>query len=1007
MAHAGAFVACEATPSAEPPEECASDYFRDDAGICVPLGCEPGETIPNADAVVHEGESIQAAADDLVVRLSEQFPQRTLALTAGTWAETLTLTASHNGISIVGRCPELTTLDGRDGGDDSATVWINVRAGQGYTLSGLTLTGGHTAGLDSGNANVTLTDVAVRANRQLGVRATSGAYLTLTDVLIADQLPNDDGEYGEGLSLTDGTLDATRVTVRGNRLVGLSLDGAVTYLDDVKVTETQGPNAPQDGMGVVIYGGFANIRNSEFSDNGYAGLYVSEGGQVDGTGVRIEDNVGFGIVATDAGAVVTLGEASLSGTRALNGDVSGIGAFVTHYASLSLTNSEVRDNAFEGIGAFANATLALSGVDVEGLGIGGTEARIGIEVSHASTADLTDVWVHGVTGYGLEILHGSAATLTDVDVVDNAGTGVAIGESGTSVTMTGGEVSRTRNESDNTVGTAIQVGDGAQFSAVGTLFRDNAGMGVGAFGDATQVTLSGVSISGTGAGLAGYGAGAVRVEDGAEAALIDTEIVDNIVVGIGVQDAGTNVSLENVLVSGTRTGPDYVGGEGILLQRGAGLTGNFIVLDDNRVAGLGVSGAHANVTDCRVSRMRPDDESLGGGGVAVQDGGTASLTRCELVENEYLSASVSGAGSALYLNDVSILRPVRYPILDIAVGVLGIDGARVTADNLLIDGVGGAAVMATGAGTQAFLSATTIRGTHAGAGGVGVALEVTAGATVFASGLDVSDTQGSLVTIAGEGSFAEITDAVFSRTSACPAYGDAIGIIAHSGGVAEVSDTTFTETNGPALIGGTGGVLSCTRCVISGSTFAGAAVSDGVLSMIDSRIDETGPDASFGGGVGVYARKGGGGSQLFLRGTMVSSSSLAGLWLDGPEVARVEGCSIAGGPLVDVREGLGVSGNAIFARGMAPWDGVHGLYVGDTWLGDAEDAAVLLDGGSGVFDGAVWEGNGVDVVQQRCDGVVLPTGLEFASTELCVGAERLILPLVYDTFLTEVVPLSE
>lgn len=105
-------------------------------------------------------------------------------------------------------------------------------------------------------------------------------------------------------------------------------------------------------------------------------------------------------------------------------------------------------------------------------------------------------------------------------------------------------------------------------------------------------------------------------------------------------------------------------------------------------------------------------------------------------------------------------------------------------------------------------------------------------------------------------------------------------------------------------------------------------------------------------------------------GCTIGPHEYAAVWLDGPGTFDIQGSSLSGSRGVSAAGGT-IHGNALFAEhGIAGWDGLHGLRLADSTLLDGAGIAVLLDGSSALLSANVWSGNGTDLRQQSCDGVV-------------------------------------
>lgn len=89
----------------------------------------------------------------------------------------------------------------------------------------------------------------------------------------------------------------------------------------------------------------------------------------------------------------------------------------------------------------------------------------------------------------------------------------------------------------------------------------------------------------------------VRVEDGRSLALVGVIVDDTRGTAVGIVGAGTDVTLEDVVVVNTRPrARDDAGGRGINVQRGAHLTGTRVIVTGNRDVGVYASGEGTEVT---------------------------------------------------------------------------------------------------------------------------------------------------------------------------------------------------------------------------------------------------------------------------------------------------------------------------------------------------------------------------------------------------------------------------
>lgn len=845
---------------------CAAGNIVDDAGTCVPARCGTAAA-PAADVVVEEGESIQAAADSL--------GRGTLGLGAGTWIETLELTSDHAGLSIVGRCPELTLIDGSEGAANAGTIDIFGRGAQQFSIASLTVTGGKAWGVVGEVGNVALTDVDIAGNTGLGLGAIGTVTMTLS-----------------------------RVSVFG--------------------TETDAKNR-----------------------TGY-GMEVGNGAHVVGADVDIRDSHGAGMSLFDAD--IELERLSVTGTIASR-DAYGYGIFADAGVTLVLSDSTLADNEHMGVHVHDGSQAAFDHISITGNGAGGISvADDGTRMSVVGGAVGGNGSADGGNGSGAQIAAGAALDMLDVSFVGNFGDGVIADGVGTAVTMRRGAIRAT------VPGTSL-----------------DSGVGVGVQSGAAA-TLDGVAIDGSGGA------------------------------GVLAQGAGTTVVAHDLRVTRTRTRADGLLGEGVLVQGGASLAGDGLMLADNREAGLGVSsGSTVSLDDVVIVSTKPSLGAVTGAGIAVNGGSTATIRRARLEANSVVGAYVEGIGSRLYLEDVDIGGTLPTEVAAYGAGVAALGGARLEARRVSVEDSVGVALGVDGAGTEAVLQGFVIDGVTAEPDGLGEGMALTRGAHVVGRGITMEHVAPIGILVDGGGTAAELVDLDMRGVTVSPLYAVAVGVGCQRDATLTLSHARFAAIGGPALRATEGGAIACSTCQISNTSFAGVVVDGGDLVLRDSSVVGAASDPSFGGGVGAFVTDHNGSSRLSLTDTTVSDHALAGVWVDGVNTVDIEGGELDGGPGVALRAGLKVHGNGIFARSL----GTGRVAVSRTALMGSRDAAVLLDAATASFMDVSWRGNGVDVVQQACGTLDPPTGIDGQSAEICPTNDRPALTLSFDIFILESAVISE
>ncbi len=935
-------IACGPGEAATEAGGCPAAELRDNAGVCVPAAC--GAAIPEGDVTVSPGESIQDAADHL--------GSGVLVLGAGTWKETLVFDEAHDGLTLAGRCPALTIIDGSDAADTLTTIELDVRRQQAFTLRDFTVTGGTDGGIGGSAPDATLERLWILNNQTFGIAIEGAGTVDMRDIRVSETRSGPRGTFGIGLAFSGGaTVAGERVVVLESQETGIYVAGADVTLTDVEVGDTR---AADDG-----YGGY--------------GIYLS-GGSLSLERARVHHNVEVGVLV-DSGGSLALHDVEIADTMPAAARQGGYGLFLLDNAMGDADGLTLRGNT--GYGAVAvGATLAIRNALVEG-------------TLHSPD----DGKATGVDAQGLATVSVSSSVIRG-----NDGAGVTAFGAGTSVALHGVLVENG--------GRGAEIASGATLSATSCTFTGGRGTGIAVSDVGTHVHLTDVAIAETQTvdGVAGEG---LFVQQGAVATLASVRLSQNHRAAVVVTGTGSIIQGANVTVTSTQSMENGEGGLGLLADDGGtlDLTGAW-VRDSIQYGVAAARGGSVLLRDCAISGVRHDDLSaeagtVTGGGVVAILGSNLRLERCTIGNTEALGVGVSGVGSTAFLTDLAITGIL--PSVTVAQGhglAIG-DGGRVLASRVRIEGANGAGVVVSGADTA--LTATDLNVGHARAAAIGSggAIEIGDRATATLARVHVTDQQGHAV-FADLGASVAIDALRVQAMRPSARYADVIAVIAQRDAHIEISDLTMTDVSGPGLSATEGGSIVCTGCSIEHAAFAGVVAFGGSIDLRGCRIANTAADVSKGGGLGVYANGWGGRTALSLSDCEVSGSPVAAVWLEGDVRALIADSALNGGPGWALREGLLLHGNALYARDT-PSDAV--VLARTTLSGSA--VAALLDGGTASFSDMVWLENTVDLVQQRCEGVALPTGASAPTTLGCPESDLPTLNLYYDPGLVEPVAASE
>jgi hypothetical protein len=350
---------------------------------------------------------------------------------------------------------------------------------------------------------------------------------------------------------------------------------------------------------------------------------------------------------------------------------------------------------------------------------------------------------------------------------------------------------------------------------------DGGGSGAPGLDVRDVATVSGVTVR-------GFSPGAFA-QLGGELSLEASALVANETAGVLVADAGSSAHLSGCAVTGNLpTGNTF--GQGAAAGFGGELLVEDSALSDNREHGVLVTGAgsHAELTRTVVMRTRPR-ESNGtlGLGIAVQEGGTLTVTDSAVLDNRVAGVSVLGAGSEAALSRTEVARTAVGPQDDGQVGVgvnaqqdavltvsettiaesgqdglRGWSGAAVAAERVSLLGNGTAGLWLEDAATVATLAASVIRGTVvarvADSDAASGAL-IGNGATLDAEDVLTEANAGSGMILFGAGTVVR-AKRLLSRGNLPLAGGDfGFGISVEHGAVLELTDSAAVANTAVAL----------------------------------------------------------------------------------------------------------------------------------------------------------------------------------------------------------------
>lgn len=494
---AGALLGCPAEPQPECPSGSVLDEAADD---CVPerCGADRWGLVDRNSSTIHvaPGDDGDGSEERPFSRIRRGIDEAgdagggLVVVAAGTYEENLVLGQDHDGVEIVGRCPELVRIDGS--GEDAPAIHVDWGEVQ---IRGLTISGGQ-IGLLVGNSGigvqilVELEDVSFEENHGSGLHATrSGATVRAERCTVSRTLPEEGGEVGFGIVVQVGArLIANDVLVERNVGVGLlaSSPSTAVELRDVRVRDTQPLSDGSSGTGIDINGGAAltgsglvlegnhssgllvtdqgttadledvAVRDTQPRPDDTAGwgVVAQEGASLVARGLLLERNSNFGLLADGAGTVVDLEGATIRDTRHRPDGTRGLGVIVVGAARLQ------------------GRELLLEGNHAVGLFVEGPGTVVALEASVVRDTRLSP---DGLNGVGVAVQGGARLAATGLLLEGNHRGGLLAAHNGTSVDLVDATIRGTSTATNNSTATGLSVQQGASVSATGLVAEDNDG----------------------------------------------------------------------------------------------------------------------------------------------------------------------------------------------------------------------------------------------------------------------------------------------------------------------------------------------------------------------------------------------------------------------------------------------------------------------------------------------------------------------------------------------------
>ncbi len=502
------------------------------------------------------------------------------------------------------------------------------------------------------------------------------------------------------------------------------------------------------------------------------------------------------------------------------------------------------------------------------------------------------------------------------------------GGEGLGVEVEGGEVNLHDLDIEGTGAPAISVWDAWATPPVATAtnvtIRDVGVSGVLVQGEGTMLSIDGVEIHATRMSSGDTHGVGINVHSGGRVEASDCLIADSAAVGVRVKDTGSSAMLTGTRILDTQ--PEDIGAEGwgILAYEGADVEVSTSSIEGTRGEGVygWAEGTRLRLVDTAIRGTIPSDAGQYGLGIVVTDGALLEGLDLEIAENHWVGVLSSGEGSEVTLQRTAVRDSMPIEVEGSAaygMGVVTDSGAMLECADCTIQGNTFIGAMATGMGSELFLTSGQVLETAPGVldfAGYGVHVQDGAALVLEDSVVEASHDVG--ISVSGPTTAdGAMTTAVIERSeirdTACVPW---LGTLAGGYGIT-VNHTAYVEL---------------LDSVVADNRVMGVQVGwDGAtLRVVDSLIEGTlmgtGLEGTAAPGIAVQR-----GATLEARGLTVRENEGPGLYVNDDSVARCDDCTLTGNDFA----GAAVVHNAR-------------LELSASWIDDTQPSADL-GGGVGIY----------------------------------------------------------
>lgn len=605
-----------------------------------PFGDRDGQLYVDPLNLGEEDGSRERPLRDVNAALLQAPEDATVVLASGTHKGLIRMDLAARGVKLVGRCKELTVLDG-DG--ELVTVYGQTT---GTHVEQVTITGAVEAGVFSSNETVVLRDVDMDRPGYVGFWVLEQGEALLERVQIRDPIEDPQFESAWGVAASEGSTLVLRDVLIENAIdAGVFLEGSgAVDAERLTVLDT---SSSRDGNGsslVSLSSGPIHLKDSAFVGSQLAGLTF------------------------EFGSTALVENCHIEASRPASADYVYAAGVLAVDSEVTIRDTTIRD---------------IHGTGAE---IFGSSGRMVLE--RVDIADIASTDKDFASGFGLTVRDGLLEA-HEVTLTNTTAVGAWASDGGTmvlhDVLVDGVEPS----PSAETVAGAILARHGAHIELEQVEIRNLAGNGISLFPGSSMVA-EGLDIHDIHANDLLPGSGHCIEVDNATAQIQDSLLQGCNEVAVLASGVNADATVKRVTIQGVATSATYSFGLGLLAQNDARMTADQVdVSGTSSATSAATYGGQLIINDSMLHDcLLNDDHALGYAVFAVHTG-SVILERTDIQAAGLAGLLASGPGASVHMSDGSIQGVYVGIGADTGFGALAQDWGHIELDAVTIEDIQG------------------------------------------------------------------------------------------------------------------------------------------------------------------------------------------------------------------------------------------------------------------------------------------------------------------------------